>query len=66
MTGYLINDYISSINPEDISIEYQDTLEDNYILNNSLRTYLQKIKEEIDNVYDKWDKYKNLLIQIFN
>ena len=60
MTGYLINDYISSINPEDITINYQDTLEDNYILNDSLRTYLQKIKEEIDNVYDKWDKYKKI------
>lgn len=60
MTGYLINDYISSINPDDITINYQDTLEDNYILNNSLRTYLQKIKEEIDNVYDKWDKYKKI------
>lgn len=60
MTGYLINDYISSINHEDISINYEDTLQDEYILNNSLRIYLQNIKEEIDNVYDKWDKYKKI------
>ena len=60
MTGYLINDYISSIIPEDISITYENELKDDYILNNSLRTYLQKIKEEIDNVYDKWDKYKKI------
>ena len=59
MTGYLINDYISSIIPQDIAINYENELEDNYILNNSLRTYLQKIKE-IDNVYDKWDKYKKI------
>ena len=31
MTGYLINDYISSIIPQDIAINYENELEDNYI-----------------------------------
>ena len=60
MTGYLINDYISSIYHQDITIKYENTLDNDYILNNSLRVYLQEIKEEIDNVYEKWDKYKKI------
>ena len=59
-TGYLINDFINSILVEDIDPKYENKLEDDYILNNSLRNYLQKIKQEIDTVYDKWDKYKKI------
>ena len=40
-TGYLINDFINSILVEDIDPKYENKLEDDYILNNSLRNYLQ-------------------------
>ena len=60
MTGYLINDFISCINVEDIEPIYNNEIKDDYILNNSLRKYLQEIKQEIDKVYDKWDKYKKI------
>ncbi len=59
MNGYLINDFLFFISPDDICIEY-DNNSINNILNESLRKYLKSIKEEIDNVSDKWDKYKKI------
>ena len=66
MNGYLINDFLFLISPDDISVKYKiDDINDisntgSLILNSSLRKYLKSIKEQIDNVSDKWDKYKKI------
>ena len=58
--GHIINDFIITIFDRDININYNNESNKNYILNESLRNYLLSIKQEIDLVYDKWDKYKRI------
>lgn len=61
-TGYLINDFLFSINENDISVVYGKEYNDDFIANKSLKLYLKNIKAEIDKVHDKWDllkKYTN-------
>ena len=58
--GHIINDFIITIFDKDINISYNNESNKNYILNESLRNYLLSIKQEIDNVYEKWDKYKRI------
>ena len=58
--GHIINDFIITIFDSDININYGSNSNKNYILNESLRNYLLSIKQEIDLVYDKWDKYKRI------
>ena len=56
--GYLINDFLLSINENDISINYQKQYNQDFIANVSLKQYLKNIKAEIDKVHDKWDALK--------
>lgn len=61
-SGYLINDFLFSINENNISVIYGKEYNDDFIANKSLKLYLRNIKAEIDKVHDKWDilkKYTN-------
>ena len=60
MTGYIINDYIFSINENDISVCYDKTFTREFLINISLKDYLTNIKGEIDNVQNKWDIVKKI------
>ena len=48
MSGYIINDFIFSINESDISITYGKISTKDFIINISLKEYLTNIKTEID------------------
>ena len=60
MTGYIINDFIFSINENDISLCYDEEFTGDFLINISLREYLTNIKAEIDNVQGKWDIIKKV------
>jgi len=60
MTGYIINDFIFSINENDISLSYDETFTNEFLINTSLKKYLTSIKAEIDNVQGKWDIIKKV------
>ena len=60
MGGYIINDYIFSINENDISVCYDKTFTQEFIVNISLKEYLKNIKAEIDDVQGKWDLVKKV------
>ena len=54
MSGYIINDYIFNIDDNMVNVKYSDNYETVFLVNNSLREYLQLIKTEIDNYQDKY------------
>lgn len=56
--SYIINDYLFNITEHDIGVNFTIEGDSNYLINDSLRDYLKKIKEEIGNYEDKWDIYK--------
>jgi len=60
MGGYIINDYIFSIDEDDISISYDKMFTQEFIVNISLKEYLKNIKAEIDDVQGKWDLVKKV------
>lgn len=60
MTGYIINDFIFSINEEVVSPSYDETFTSEFLINISLKEYLTNIKAEIDNVQGKWDIIKKV------
>ena len=60
MAGYIINDYIFSINEKDISPCYDENFTGDFLINVSLKEYLTNIKAEIDNVQEKWDIVKKV------
>lgn len=60
MTGYIINDFIFSINENDISLSYDESFTSEFIINTSLKEYLTNIKAEIDDVQGKWDIVKKV------
>ena len=60
MAGYIINDYIFSINEKDISPCYDENFTGEFLINVSLKEYLTNIKAEIDNVQEKWDIVKKV------
>lgn len=60
MTGYIINDFIFSINENDISLCYDETFTNEFLINTSLKEYLTNIKAEIDDVQGKWDIIKKV------
>lgn len=60
MSGYIINDFIFSINEEDISVCYGTSSTKDFIINKSLKEYLTNIKTEIDNIRGKWDIIKKI------
>lgn len=60
MTGYIINDFIFSINENDISLSYDETFTSEFLINTSLKEYLTNIKAEIDHVQEKWDIVKKV------
>lgn len=60
MTGYVINDFIFSINENDVSLVYDKTFTQEFLINKSLKEYLKNIKTEIDNVQEKWDIVKKV------
>lgn len=60
MSGYIINDFIFSINENNISINYEITSTKDFIINASLKDYLTNIKTEIDNIRGKWDIVKKI------
>ena len=60
MTGYIINDFIFSINENDISLSYDETFTNEFLINTSLKEYLTNIKAEIDDVQGKWDIIKKV------
>ena len=60
MTGYIINDFIFSINENDISLSYDETFTSEFLINTSLKEYLTNIKAEIDGVQGKWDIIKKV------
>lgn len=55
---YIINDFLFSVDENDISVVYDKEYTDNFIVNKSLKVYLKNIKTEIDEVRDKWDILK--------
>lgn len=60
MSGYIINDFIFSINETDISVSYNKNATKEFIVNKSLKEYLTNIKTEIDHIKDKWDVVKKI------
>lgn len=60
MTGYIINDFIFSINENDVSLCYDETFTQEFLINTSLKEYLTNIKAEIDGVQGKWDMIKKV------
>ena len=60
MSGYIINDYIFNIDDSMVNVKYSDNYKTKFLVNDSLREYLQMIKTEIDNYTDKWDIYKKI------
>ena len=60
MSGYIINDYIFNIDDNMVNVKYSDNYKTVFLVNDSLREYLQMIKTEIDNYTDKWDIYKKI------
>ena len=60
MTGYMINDYIFSIDANDISVCYDKSFTQEFLINVSLKEYLTNIKAEIDDVQGKWDIVKKV------
>ena len=60
MSGYIINDFIFSINDTDISVSYGRYSTKEFIINKSLKEYLTNIKTEIDNIRGKWDIVKKI------
>ena len=60
MSGYIINDFIFSINENDISVTYDAEYTQEFLTNISLKQYLTNIKAEIDNVQEKWDAIKRV------
>jgi 23S rRNA U2552 (ribose-2'-O)-methylase RlmE/FtsJ len=63
--GFLLNDFLFDIQNQQICVKYESvdngTNEtNNYRVSHSLRSYLHAIKNEIDNVAQKWDKYKKI------
>lgn len=60
MASYLVNDFFYFIDETNINVKLTKELNNNYILNESLRKYLLSIKHEIDSVFLKWDKYKKI------
>lgn len=60
MTGYITNDFIFSINENDISVCYDKCSTQEFLINTSLKEYLTNIKAEIDNVQGKWDMIKKV------
>ena len=60
MTGYIINDYIFSINEDEIHVTYNQTFTQEFIINKSLKEYLKNIKAEIDHFQEKWDVIKKI------
>ena len=60
MTGYIINDFIFSINENDISVCYDKCSTQEFMINTSLKEYLTNIKAEIDGVQSKWDIIKKV------
>jgi len=60
MTGYIINDFIFSINENDVSLCYDITFTQEFLINTSLKEYLTNIKTEINNVQGKWDIIKKV------
>ena len=61
MTEYKLNTFIISIDEDDIELNYDKQFQTFFIINQSLRTYLLSIKQEIDKYSDKWDIYKKIL-----
>ena len=58
---YILNDYLFSIDIEDINIIYGKQIQPSQnIVNPSLQEYLTNIKCEINKYYDKWDSYKKI------
>ena len=60
MAGYIINDFIFSINENNISLCYDKKITNEFLINTSLKEYLTNIKAEIDNVQGKWDIVKKV------
>lgn len=60
MSGYIINDFIFSINEGDISLCYGKYYTSDFIINKSLKEYLTNIKTEIDDIRGKWDIIKKV------
>lgn len=58
MFGYIVNDFIFSINEADISVNYEDEFTNDFLINESLKQYLCEIKSEIDCVQERWDVVK--------
>lgn len=62
MFGYILNDFIFSINESNISISYGNDYTDDFMINKSLKKYLTDIKAEINTSPNMWDllkKYTN-------
>ena len=60
MSGYIINDFIFTIDENDISLTYDKSFTEEFIVNTSLKEYLKNIKAEIDDVQGKWDIVKKV------
>tara|TARA_Y100000389_G_C17471366_1_gene531525 strand:- start:1260 stop:2432 length:1173 start_codon:yes stop_codon:yes gene_type:complete len=58
MYGYLVNDVLFNIEDSDISLNYGDNYNENYIINKTLKEYLINIKMEINLIINKWDVVK--------
>lgn len=60
MFGYIINDYIFTINETKINVCYSKKSTNDFIINQSLKEYLTNIKAEIDGVQNTWDIVKKI------
>ena len=60
MSSYLLNEFLFSIDKENVQPTYLHLTKSAFIVNMSLREYLTKIKMEIDKYPDKWEQFKKI------